>query len=287
MRAWELAPAMVGDDDFGLHFGAGLRRGAFGLLEYAARASATLGDALERLVRDQRLLHDRARFALQRSGARAILSFAIAGMPAGGPRHFSEAMVSGLLAIGRDATGMDFVPLEVKLQHPAPASVAEHRRILRCKLQFGATETQLVMRRAILDQPLRDADPALAAVLDVCAAHALERLPPLSDGIRLCRELVASHVLAGVTPRLDYIARELALSPRSLQRVLAAARTTFSDLVEDVRRELAVRWLTDTSEQAAEIAYRLGYAHPSAFHHAFRRWTGTTVSQFRRRGSPR
>lgn len=227
LRAWELAPAMVGDDAFGLHMGEGVRRGAFALVEYVARASATLA---------------------------------------------------------RGMTGVDLAPLEVTFEHREPASLVEHRRVLRARLWFSAPQNQIVLRRSLLELPLREADPSLAAVLDRCVAHALERLPPIS-GVVLCRELIASQIGAGIRPRVSYIARELALSPRSLQRVLGDSGLTFRDVVDDVRKQLALAWASNSSEQAAQIAYRLGYADASAFHHAFRRWTGHTVSELRRRGT--
>ncbi len=283
LRAWELAPALVGDDDFGLHVGAWHERGGFGLLEYLGRASATLGEALERLVRYQRLLHDRARLGLVTAAGAVTLSARLAGLPTGGPRHFQEALAAVLLTLARGATGVEIVPLEVAFQHAEPASLVEHRRVLRAPVRFGALQNQIVLTPATLALPLREADRVLVEVLDRCAALALERLPPASDGLRLCHELIATQIAAGETPRVTYIARELGVSPRSLQRALRQHQVSFRDVVDDVRKELAIAWATTTSEHAAQIAYRLGYADASAFHHAFRRWTGHTVSELRRR----
>jgi AraC-like DNA-binding protein len=282
LRAWELAPELVGDDAFGLHVGARLPRGSFGLIEYLARTSATLGEGLERVVRFQRLLHDRARLSLALSDAQATISARIADLPGGAPRHFNEATITALLSTARDMTGVDIVPLEIAFQHAEPGSLAEHRRILRAPVRFGAAQNLVVVPRASLELRLRDADAGLVAVLERCAQHALARLPPISDGLRLCSELIATQIAAGARPNIDYIARELALSPRSLQRVLSESGSSFRDLVDDVRKELAIAWLTSSNEAAAQIGYRLGYADTSAFHHAFRRWTGKTVGEFRR-----
>jgi AraC-like DNA-binding protein len=283
MRAWEIAPEIVRDDAFGLHVGSSLPRGAFGLLEYSARTSATLRGAIDRLVEYQRLLNDRARFALSVSGSQATLSAWIAGATTAGPRHFHEAMAAALISLARDATGVDIVPLEVAFPHAVPRSTAEHRRLLRCPLRFAAPQAQIVISRAALDLPLREHDPALARVLDDCCARAISRLPPIADGVRLCRELIAAQVRAGESPRIGLIARELALSPRSLQRALHAAGWTYRSIVDDVRREVAVSLVTGSDEHAAQIAYRLGYADASAFHNAFRRWTGHTVTEVRQR----
>ena len=283
LRGWELAPALAEDADFGLHAAADLERGSLGLLEYLGRASSTLGEAIERLVRYQRLLHDRARLTLSTSAGHTTLSARLSGLPTGGPRHFHEAFAASLLTLARAATGGEVTPVEVLFQHPEPASLDGHRRMFHAPVRFGALLNQLVFARATMELPLREADPALAALLERCAERALEALPPVSDGLRLCRELVATQIADGELPRIRYIARELALSPRSLQRVLSENHVSFRDLVDDVRKELAVAWASTTGEHAAQMAYRLGYADASAFHHAFRRWTGHTISEFRRR----
>jgi AraC-like DNA-binding protein len=284
LRAWELAPKMVGDDAFGLRLAASARRGSFGMLEYAARASDTLGDALDRRVRYQPVLHDRARFTVACAGERATIFMRIADLPSGAPRHFNEAIIAALLRLAREMTGFELTPHEVAFQHPAPAALHEHRRVLRVPLYFGAPQNHIVVQRSVLELPLREADPALAAVLDHSMDRALERTPTLS-GIALCRELVASQIGAGGQPTVSYIARELSLSQRSLQRVLSENGLTFREVVDDVRKEIAIAWASHTDEQASQIAYRLGYADASAFHHAFRRWTGHTVREFRRRGA--
>jgi AraC-like DNA-binding protein len=287
VSAWEIAPRLVGDPALGLHMGAELARGAFGLVEYAARASDRLEDAIARLVRYQRLLHDRARFALVPAGADAALTISIAGAGGPGPRHFHEAMAAALLALARDMTGVAIEPVEVRFTHAAPADTGEHRRLLGPRLRFAAPGNALVVTAATLALPLREGDPGLARVLDHAADHALARLPPLADGVRLCRELIGARIAAGVEPRIGAVARELAVSARSLQRVLTAAGWSFRTLVDDVRRELAIGLVADSDEQAAQIAFRLGYRGASAFHHAFRRWTGDSVGAWRRRARRR
>jgi AraC-like DNA-binding protein len=186
-----------------------------------------------------------------------------------------------VVVLARDMIGADLAPLEVCFQHPEPASTREHRRLLRAPIRFGEPQQQIILPRAMLELRLREADAALAAVLDRCVAHALARLPPLS-GVTLCRELIAAQIHIGVQPRVGYIARELALSPRSLQRVLAESGLTFREVVDEVRKQLAIAWACHSGEHAAQIGYRLGYADSSAFHHAFRRWTGHTVGELRR-----
>jgi AraC-like DNA-binding protein len=286
MRAWELAPEMVGDPALGLHLGSRIPRGSFGLVEHAARASRTLGDAIRCLLAYQRLLHDRVGFSLALQGSRAVLGARVTGWPGGGPRHYNEALIALLLTRARELTGTNLTPLEIAFEHRAPAARAEHRRILRAPLRFGAAQNQLVLPATALALPLRERDDTLAAVLDRFARAELARLGPASDGIHLCRGMLLTLVAAGHVPRLADLADNLGASTRSLQRLLATEGWTFRALLDDVRRELALASAERSDDSAAEIAYRLGFGDASALHHAFRRWTGTTLGDYRERVKP-
>jgi len=77
----------------------------------------------------------------------------------------------------------------------------------------------------------------------------------------------------------------LGLSQRTLQRRLSDEGTTFARIVDRTRRELSEHYLTEPNVAAFEVAFLLGYSEPSAFHRAFRRWTGMTPQEFRRRAS--
>jgi len=95
-------------------------------------------------------------------------------------------------------------------------------------------------------------------------------------------------VRAAVTARLERgpglpaIAKELRLSTRTLKRKLADRGTTFSAIVDDVRRQRALLLLDDRALSIGEIAARLGYTELANFTRAFRRWTGTTPAAHRR-----
>lgn len=105
---------------------------------------------------------------------------------------------------------------------------------------------------------------------------------PAADGIPLeVRRAIVSRVVRGEA-RLETVARDLAVSPRTLQRRLATGGSSFEALVDDATREIAEKHLRASSLSLAEIAYLLGYSEPAAFSRAFKRWTGTTPHAFRR-----
>jgi len=89
---------------------------------------------------------------------------------------------------------------------------------------------------------------------------------------RVNQELVTQ--LKGEAPTITMVASALAMRARNLQRGLAAEGTTFQVLLDDARHELAVRHLPEPNATVAKVAWLVGFSEPSAFHRAFRRWTG-------------
>jgi AraC-like DNA-binding protein len=119
-------------------------------------------------------------------------------------------------------------------------------------------------------------------VLKERAEEVMARLPA-GNGVPLeIRRVLMSHIARG-EPQIESVARELRTSARSLQRRLAAAGTSYQELLDSARREAATRYLEDRQLSIGGVAYLLGYSEPAAFHRAFKRWTGTTPQEFRRR----
>ena len=138
---------------------------------------------------------------------------------------------------------------------------------------FGAAEDAVVLDNRDLDVTLRSANPLLLTVFEAHADAALVALDANETlGGRVLREIVRQ--LKGEAPTMPQVAKALAISPRHLQRGLASEGTTFQSLLDDARRELSVRHLSSPNATVASVAWLVGFSEPSAFHRAFRRWTG-------------
>jgi AraC-like DNA-binding protein len=281
LDVWREAARRSGDDAFGIHTAELIRPGAFDVLDYATRRSATLGEGLDRLVRYHRILHDAAEVRLRVSGAHARLSHSLPGDPAGLPRHVSEFILAAWTVVARQATGVDFAPLEVRFRHPEPADLEPHRRLFRSAIRFGHELNEVVLPRALLDAPLVDADPGLCSVLDRHVRELLLRLP-IGTALRDRAGEAIARALSTGAPRAASIARTLHMSQRTLQRQLRAEGTSHRQLVEALRSELALRYLAERRIAIAEVAFLLGFSEASAFHRAFKRWHGLTPAAYRR-----
>jgi len=280
LAVWHEAVRCSGDDAFGLHAAEQIRAGAFDVLDYATRSSATLGEGLQRLVHYHRILHDVAVVQLSVDGDRAHLTHALPE-PAGVlPRHPAEFIVATWIVVARQATGTDLAPVEVRFRHSPPNDRTEHARLFRAPICFNSSVNGVVLPRHSLDLPLAKSDPGLCVVLERHLAALLEKMPRTTPFSVRVRELIARD-LATAAPSATAAARKLHMSRRTLQRLLETEGTTFTELVDDLRRDLATRYLREPGIAIAEVAFLLGFSEASAFHRAFKRWQGTTPSLYR------
>ncbi len=281
-RLWQGAADRTRDPLFGLRAAQAIRPGAFDVLDYAVRTAPTLRTALQRLARYNRLVHDLATFELLADGDTVRVEHRFAGAGSGPCRHAAEFTLASLVVVGAQISGHALPAVAVAFTHDAPDDLQAFREVFGVEPRFGATVSCLVLDAHRLDQPLSAADAALSRIV---TAHAeqllLAHVPASPSVVAEVRQQVAQNMANGPMG-LREIAQHLHLSERSLQRRLDAEGTRFAELVDEVRRELALRYIADQRLALGEVAYLLGFAEPSPFHRAFKRWTGTTPAAARR-----
>src|SRR5690606_13921122 len=155
-----------------------------------------------------------------------------------------------------------------------PAWSDRYREVFGCPVAFGQTENALVFAAADLALPLVSRNPEVAALMAGGAEAALARLgeAPWRDRVGA----VVDAMLQGDEPTLAAAASRLHMSARTLQRLLAQEGLRFTDVLDARRRAAAERHLDGGRATAQEVAFLLGFATPSSFFRAFKRWTGTT-----------
>ena len=287
----ECGARLTGDDAFGLHVGERTDAKTYGLLGYVTINRRTFGEALGSLIRYQRIRTKAVEFSLEVDGPEARLAYhyRAADVAPRGRRQESEEMLSTMMRVGRELTGVDWAPREVHFEHAEPADTSEHERIFRAAVRFGLPLTQLVFDASVLGLPVVGADPALGSLLERQAEELLAG--PRRDGVFAGRVRQAiKEGLPGGEARVDAACRRLGVSPRTLQRKLREEGTSFQGLLEETQRALAEFYLREPEVAICEVSYLTGFSQPSAFHRAFRRWTGLTPKEFRRDtggGTPR
>ena len=269
---------VTGDENLGLHVAEQAEVGSFDVHFYAMISSPTLGAAFEWVCRYQRLIHETSEVRLETSGDVTILSHRLSGgMPA--PRQTAELLLAAWVRAGRIATRTRWNPAEVRFAHRAPLDWREHERFFGAPPRFSSGENALVLPAALLDLACRRPDPALLSLLDRYAADRLDGRQAATFAGRaraaLSEELEAGNVAA------SRLAARLHVSVRTLHRFLAAEGTSYRRLLDQLRHDAAERHLADDRMSVGEIAFLLGFSELSAFHRAFRRWTGGTPAAFR------
>lgn len=201
-------------------------------------------------------------------------------MPVTAPQY-DEFSLTLLLVRTRQASGVNWVPDRVCLQHERRDD-GELARVFGCPVTFGAQRSEIWFRRSVLHLPHASADAALAAILVRYASSLRQTLP--RDGTLLARAWSAiAQRMTQELPSLAATARSLDLPERTLQRRLAGVGVTYSSLVDEVRRALALKYIVDAGIAITEISYLLHFADPSAFYRAFKRWTGQSPRRYRDR----
>ncbi len=284
MRLWDEMERRTADEQLGLHVAQLARSVPDNVLAYAAQSCATLEAAVRSSLRYVRLVNEAIEGTLVIDGARATLRL---GVQAGLRWHRQPAEAALALAclFARQCAHDRFAFTRVSFAHGRPARIDDHQRLFRCELVFDAPHHELELSRAALAMPLVHADRALHEHLDRYLQDQLVALGGDDLVTRLHR--VLARMLRGGSPDVREAAAQLAMSPRTLQRQLQLAGTSFQASVDDVRRALAMRYLDDSRTSLAEVGFLLGFAEPSSFHRAFRRWTGTTPAEARRRRAGR
>lgn len=283
---WSSAVAMTGDEHFGLHTAERFRMAAISLVGYVLMNCRTLGEALDRLARYTNLFSEGLRYRISRDGALVHIDLDIVrdreNYLLDSPRHPIEGSLASTLRGLASLSGRPVDPVAVWFQHEAPGDLSEHRRILRAPVHFNMPANRLTVPADVLTVPIASADARLLQLFEGHAEQALQALD--SVGMLARAGEACARLLNGKAPTLDQVARELGVSGRALQRHLQAEGTSWRAVLDKTRYSLALRYLKQPQISIADIAFLLGFSEPSAFHRAFKHWTGQTPQQFRTTG---
>ncbi|CAD5109677.1 AraC family transcriptional regulator [Zestomonas carbonaria] len=278
-RLWERAVQLSGNPAIGLNMASVVRPASFHVVGYAAMSSRNLKEGFARLVRYQRIIAEGADLSFRPVDDGYGLILAIHGDRLAPARQSAEASLAYTLAFCRWMTGRPLQPREVRFQGEPPADLAPYRQVFQAPLRFNAEHYALIFERADLELPLPSANESLAQLHDRFAGEYLARF----SGSRVTHQVrqVLCRLLPQGEPKRDAVAQSLHLSQRTLQRRLQEEGTSFQHLLDDTRRELAIQYLAQPNLTLLEISYLLGFADPSNFFRAFRRWFDTTPGEYR------
>ncbi len=282
---WRAATTLTGDDAFGLHMGQAIEPSSFDVVAYTLMSSDSLRDAIVHLQLFLPLVSDGGRVRLSECNGQAWLVY----QPQEANLPFSPQQVEAVLACAvslmRWIVGADLVPSRICMKHAAISALPVYRDLLGCEPEFGRDFNGIGLPASRLDTPLPARNPELCQLHGSVARRqlwALNRAPKVSRRVAaLLERLLAEHLADR-----DQVASLLGLSPRTLQQRLAEEHTSFAALLDEARRQLAMKYIGEPNLSLSQIATMLHFSDGSAFYRAFRRWTGRVPGEYRREMRP-
>jgi AraC-like DNA-binding protein len=280
-RLLEIAADQLNDECFGLHFSKTVDIRDVGPLGYLGLASKTVEEGLINLCRYLRVFSEAFQIELKITKDTGTLHIVPQDPIHAHHRQAVEFAFCLVLHAYRQLTAKRISPTAVHFLHHRRSQLSTFAKYFGCPVKFNRNEGQIVFSRKTLATQIRSSDDRLLRILRAHADDLLRSRPEQREELvgRIERRL--SEPLPTGQGRAKIIATELGMSERTLMRRLSEHHTSFAAVVDRLRQGLAKRYLAQPKLSFTHIAFLLGYATPSAFSAACKRWTGKSPRDVR------
>jgi AraC-like DNA-binding protein len=276
-----------GDPQFYLRLSQLTFLSGYGIVGYLLESSPTLHDAIQSLMRYERLISTVIYSKLEHLPGRALWSFECRHADPVVVRHMTE-FHSGCryLFMHMVKEKRSRIVSEVHFRHEGPASAREveaYEQVFRCPVRFGQPRSALVLRQSALALPLRQVEFGLKASLEAHADRKLMAMMREQESLREQARAQLRMLLLGGHPTRERLAERLGISARHLHRQLQAEDSSYRELLDELRLELARQRLRESTRTIEDVGRLLGFTEGQSFTRWFRQRTGQTPGDFRQR----
>ena len=288
-RLLDSAAEAIEDTAFGLHLAEQTDPRDAGIIFYAMSAAKNLGEALALLDRYSRIANEAVRMKLTATPEGLVVEIGFFGLPRPLGGQGAKFLMAVILRALRELAGRNIRPIRAAFAHPRNADLPEFARFFGCPVEFGRTVDEgvasdlLEFSNAAVAAPLLTIDPKLLKALEPFCDMAAKERRTASDTLRAAVEKEMEKLLPHGKAQIRTVATALGMSARTLSRRLAVEGTTYKEVVDQLRRSLALQYLKKPGMSLSQIAWLLGYERSTSFNHAFRRWTGHSPTVARKR----
>jgi len=275
----ESALVAIDKPELGLRCGSRYHLSFYGMLGLAAMSSKNLAEAFQIIFKYLPMTWSYMYWSLHTEGGLAIVSLKPQRDLGGCYQYMIDRGLVASSTIATDALGYAPSLVEVNVTQSEPPYAQLYRDIFNCPVNFSAQSNDFRMKEADVQLPLQQTETESARIFSRQCEQICAKLVDAGS----FSEVIRQHLLRlpNQVTSLEQIAHRLNATPRTIQRRLAKENTSYLELVEDVRHNLAVEYLETTLLTMEEIAVRLGYSDAPSFSHAFKRWTGTSPGSLR------
>lgn len=272
------AEQLTGDADIGLHVGEYIKPSQYGVLGLSVMNCRNFEEAVQRHMRYENLVSNVGHCEYNIRDDEVTLTWCTDARETS--RHIAEENVSSWITFARWISATSISPTSISFQHDTPLSVVEHQRVFRCPIEFGAPNIAITFPAHYLQLPLRQHDPSMLAMLDDYAEKLLVKLEGDNDIVQKIKAVISEHLQSG-DMTLSKVASTLGMSERNLQRKLKEQQCNYQKLVDDTRKMMALKLISNSQLDFADITYLLGFSDQSTFQRNFKKWTGVTPGTYR------
>jgi len=280
-QVWERAAEACGDPALGVKMGLRTQPSRFYVIGHAWLASSTLVEAMERLIRYEEILDSGITdIGFEKEGNAYVVSESYPN-PADYPGKLSiDLSIVSLIMLAEAAMHEPVLPIRLELMVPSDTPTDIYGNLINGPIVTGCEKNALYFSAEDLEKPLPGSIPdiveATSVIADRYIASQIE-----GKVAHQVRELLVKMLPSGSVDQ-EAVAARLFCSSSTLQRQLSAEDTSYRDVLESTRRDLAEAYLKEEKHSHAQIAFLVGFSDQSNFARAFKRWTGVSPGQYQK-----
>jgi AraC-like DNA-binding protein len=282
IECYHNAARLTRDPHFALHLGLNVHVSDYGMYGFALLSGTDFRRIMKTAVKYHRLVAPLAEIAFDEDGERASWSMSPIPHPrvdAQMYRFLVELQIGTHWALMRDFMGQSFAPREIAVTFMPPHDVESYRAAFGCPVQFNCSHNELFFDPAYLDKrPELGNEITYSAVVELCESL-LAVLELRAGTAGKVRAILLANLMRPIS--FETVALRLHMTTRTLRRKLDEEGTSFRRLVDELKMEVAIKYLRDTKLTVDDIAHSLGFSEASIFRRAFRRWTSRSPREFR------
>ncbi len=269
---WSLLEQHHPSPDIGLIIGRTISPESKGVLASWVSQCATLRDAFNTFQSNILLMNASECWRVEDDGQQCRLTLSIESLH-NYPRAAIERSMSAMVTWARMLSAQSFPLTKAKFGYLAPTYVDKYQPIFGEVIEFNCSDHQLIFESKWLNLPIVTSSEYLKTMMAKTAQSHLETLTKTQPVQQQVRTIVVNGLENGELLSVDKVAQQLHISRQTLYRKLEKEHTSFQSILDETRKQLAARWLTQTPPPSVtELSYRLGFKDTSSFYKAFKRW---------------
>lgn len=276
VRLYKLGARLSTDPDFGLNYGTDVKPERWGILGYMSSVSKNLAEAAALQQTFQGLIGSIGEIKNTVNTHSATLYFETDLRV---PRPMAEEMVVGWTYFTRLLSGVMLTPEQVYFKHRESSNGNKLQTFFQCPIQYESDKIAVTFPISYFDYPVKHSDEMILNSLRGTAQRLLRQVEQGSFLFEL-QAIIEGQLELHQPVSIDDVASAMNMSRRTLQRKIQSEGERYSEILDQVRFGLVKKYLTDGESNLKSMAYNLGYADVSAFHKAFKRWSGVTPKAF-------